>query len=233
MYKGQKPIREFPRDGSLLQNWPNARRVPDLLHMVARVTETLLERTSDTIFPDGTKNSKEQWIAEIMKPYFQKVKRHSTSSFTPQSNHSAYWEFMKGEPGWRSLVDIIMNTWTHWDDDLPALTRARDEPMEKMQKINTSPWNAFIEIWGLYYDILEMVKLPERGDLNELRANIQNLKTYMNFLNWTLIFFYIFYNNVEWILLGCMSCWNIWWTSSPETHGRSCLLAMLMRLIIR
>lgn len=98
-------VKETLKDGALFPNIPMSNRPPDLLHLVANVCKWLLKWTSRSINPNYTKKMHEKWCHRTLEPFLNKVKKLSATSWTPQSSHSAYWEFMK--EGWPNLVNML------------------------------------------------------------------------------------------------------------------------------
>lgn len=221
---------EEPKCGAGFPNIPMTRRPPDLLHMVKNVTHWMMTHTSRYIVPnlepesdshDRSKQKKllrrrqKKWVDEIMEPWLYKARKYATmegpdmvTSKIPMSAHSAYWQFMKEDSGWKAMSlkikAIGLDREGTGQSQNSGDKRPRDEDKPK--------WNLICNIWEAWAFIFSKIKSFDNPDLCILEIYFNYIRNITIKLKWTytpwahiFIEHYIYFEklNVRPIFLTC------------------------------
>ena len=171
------PISTIPRNGSLMPLVPMDRRVPDLLHMVKNVTLWMIRNTANYVHyemePSRYLNKfQSDWIDAKLKNFIQKTRRHTPSHGIPQSEHTAFWNFMKpNSGGWDNVILDVQLKVDYFESrhylNLPDIGKN------------------IINSWKCWHSIFVILKSSTYIDNNNnLDLIINTFRTCLLFLNW-------------------------------------------------
>jgi hypothetical protein len=157
--------------------------------MIKNVTLWMLRNTSTFIFEstDNTtrrqlkiiKNKRTDWINKLLSTFLFKSRSNSSSHGIPQSEHTAYWNFMKNDnDGWEKVIQEVQSI---GQERIHSTIQPLDRNSKKL--INQT-WNAICSSWRCYNSIFLIIKNTNNVDITFLNLLFNTFRCNIIFLKW-------------------------------------------------